>query len=82
VPIIARVIGISVRNNGLDIVIAAGGNQGITATWKATIVDSQTGTPIPGGTITVFRVDPTTTRGHVLLSTAQLRSTPHVRFEP
>ncbi len=71
VPVKARVIGMSVDGSTVKIMFGAGSKHGVTASWRARVIDlDATGnvTFIPGGDVTVLRIDPTVTLGTTQLT--------------
>ena len=76
-----RIIGLSVQGNAVVIQMGAGTNHGVTSAWKGAIVDSND-QPVPGGQVTLVRVDKHVTVGKVQLTPQQIRNTPFVRLEP
>ena len=84
VPVKARVIGMTVDGSSVTITLGAGSTQGVTASWRARVIDldaSGNVSFVPGGDVTTLRVDRSKTLGTTRLTLAELRSR-YVLLEP
>jgi hypothetical protein len=62
------------------IVVPRGRNHGVAASWTGTVLRGDTDEPLPGGEVTVIRVDRNLTVGKVFLTAEQLKANPRVRL--
>ena len=81
-PVTGRVLKNEVQGGELVITIGAGSNQGIQKTWKATVLRGETETPLPGGEVTVVRLDKGFIVGKVKLTADQIKENYRVKFTP
>jgi hypothetical protein len=81
VAVKTRIVMVQVAGNGLRITFGAGANHGVTMAWKAMVVDDAD-VPVPGGAVTLVRVDKGWTAGTVMLTTQQVQNARFVRLEP
>jgi hypothetical protein len=81
VPFKARVIGLYVTGTGLELTIGAGANHGVTMRWRATMADAA-GQAVPGGALTLVRVDSHITKGTIQWTAGQVQANPIVLLEP
>lgn len=86
VPVTGRVVGLTVNNNTVTITVGAGSSKGVTASWRARVVDldaAGTVTVIPGGDVTILRVNDAVTVGTTQLTRDQMMAQArYVLFEP
>jgi hypothetical protein len=81
-PVIARVLAVSFQDGKAIITIAAGANSGVARGWTAQLLRGNSEDPLPGGDITIVRVDKAITVGRVNATPDQLRSYPRVKLSP
>jgi len=83
-PVVGRVIQKVQQGGDLLITVGAGTDQGVGKSWKAQVVrgNDVNEAAVPGGEVTIVRVDKTTTTAKTRLTPDQLASTPYVKFSP
>ena len=81
-PVIARIIAVSIQGSEMIITIAAGSNSGITKDWTAQVLRGDIDEPLPGGAITIVRVDKAITVAKVRLTGDQIKSHSRVKLSP
>lgn len=83
-PVVGRVVGREVQGNELVLRIGAGSDQGITKAWKAQVINGPelTDKPVPGGEVTIVRIDKARIIGKVKLTAGQIDANPNVKFTP
>lgn len=81
--IVARVQKNQLGSGGLEISIPAGSEQLVTKQWTAFVLQGMQGdNRLPNGAVKILRVDRTTTKGVVQLTTDQIRLNPRVKLVP
>jgi len=83
-PVVGRVLQKVLQQGELVITIGAGSDQGVGKTWKGQIVKGSdvNDAAVPGGDVTIVRVDKTTTTAKTKLTPDQLAANPYVKFSP
>jgi hypothetical protein len=84
-PIVGRIVGKELKSGQLILTIGAGTDQGVgKAGWKGEVVreNNVKSGMVPGGEVTIIRVDKTITVGSSKLTPDQIGSTPWVRLMP
>jgi hypothetical protein len=81
-PPAGRVVGLETRGGETIVTVGVGSDTGIDVKWRATVVRSQDGAPVPGGEGTILRVDKHLTVVRVRLTLDQVKQAPWVRFAP
>ncbi len=81
-PVTTRVLKNEVQGSEVILTIGAGTNQGIAKTWKANVLRGDSDQPLPGGDVTIIRVDKAATIGKVRLTTDQIKANDRVKFSP
>ncbi|HUS29802.1 MAG TPA: hypothetical protein VMZ53_14960 [Kofleriaceae bacterium] len=79
-----RIIDVKVNGDEATITIAAGtdGQALLDKSWKGEVLNTQTGKPLVGGTVTIVRVGKLQTLAKVNLSVDRLNQNPTVRLTP
>lgn len=84
VPLVARLLTLSVDGDRVVITFNAGQREGVTLAWKARIVSRGADgslVPVQDGEVTLTNIGPTTSTGAVWLPVTRLRRTPFVHLE-
>jgi hypothetical protein len=83
-PVIARILRTDLRSGDSDVfvTIGAGKQQGLSLRWTARVVRGDDQAPLPGGAITLVRVDDKVTYGKVKLTSDQLQHDTRVELLP
>jgi len=83
-PVIGRIIENKLQGSDVLITIAVGSDPPnlVTKAWHGTVLQGTSETPLPGGQVTVVRVDETATLGKVHLTLDQLESNSRVKLSP
>ena len=81
-PVTTRVLKYEVQGSDTILTIGAGTNQGLSKSWKATVLRGDSDSPMSGGDITIIRVDKAATVGKVRLTTDQVKANDRVKFTP
>jgi hypothetical protein len=83
-PIVARIIGNEVQGGELVLRIGTGSDQGISKSWRANVVAGPdvSEKPIPGGEVTIIRVDKQRVIGKTRLTASQIEANSYVKFTP
>jgi hypothetical protein len=81
-PVVARVINKMTEDSDLIVTVGAGTDQSVGKGWRATVVRSQDGPPVPGGEAVIIRVDKHVTIVRVKLTVDQLNAAPWIRLQP
>lgn len=79
--VVARILARSIQGADILVTIGAGTNRGISKDWRAEVVDDQR-KPIPGGALTVVRVDKLVTVARTTLDLNTLSMNQTVRLMP
>jgi hypothetical protein len=80
--VLGRVVGREIQGGDTVLKIGAGSDQGIAKTgWRAMIVNGND-KPVPGGEVTIVRVDRTRVVGKTKLTAGQVNANPQVKFVP
>lgn len=81
-PVLGRVLKNEVQGGDVIITIAGGSNSGVKKGWRATVLRGQSDEPLPGGDVTIIRIDKGTTIGKVRLTTDQVKANNRVKLSP
>ncbi len=77
-----RVMKNEVQGGDLIITIGAGSNSGVKKGWTATMLRGESDTPLPGGDVTIVRIDKGSTIGKVQLTADQVKVNYRVKLSP
>ncbi|MBA3456733.1 MAG: hypothetical protein H0T42_26825 [Deltaproteobacteria bacterium] len=77
-----RVMKNEVQGGDLIITIGAGSNSGVKKGWTATMLRGESDTPLPGGDVTIVRIDKGYTIGKVQLTADQVKVNYRVKLSP
>lgn len=78
----ARVLKNEVHGGELLITIGAGSSSGIEKGWSATVLRGGSEAALPGGDVTIVRIDKQTTIGKVRLTADQIKQNDRVKISP
>lgn len=81
-PIKARVVKVDVAGASTLVTIAAGSEQGVDKTWGGQVMRGDTAAAMPGGKLTIIRIDKQFTIAKVGLTTDIVTSNPYVILQP
>jgi hypothetical protein len=83
-PVVGRIVGKELKGGEFLITVGVGELQGVGKNWKGEVVRSNDvkAAAVPGGDVSIVRVDKSVTVGRTKLSPDQVGSTPYVRFSP
>lgn len=83
-PVVGRIIGRDVQGGEIILRIGAGSDQGVTKSWRAMVIGGSdlNSRVIPGGEVTIIRVDKARVFGKTKLTAGQIESSYHVKFVP
>ena len=81
-PVLANVVGTSIVGDELQITIGAGMRQGIAKSWRGVVLLGSGDTALPGGELTLVRVDPKLSIARVRLTVEQVTKNPRVKLSP
>jgi len=71
-----------VQGGDLIITIGAGSNSGVKKGWTAVMLRGESDSPLPGGDITIVRIDKASTIGKVQLTADQVKVNYRVKLSP
>jgi hypothetical protein len=81
-PVVARVMKSEVQGGEVIITIGAGQNSGVAKGWRAYVLRGDSDSALPGGEVSVVRVDKQFTVGKVRLTADQLKANDRVKLSP
>ncbi|HEU0034133.1 MAG TPA: hypothetical protein VFQ53_26075 [Kofleriaceae bacterium] len=83
-PVVGRIIGKEVQGGDLIIRIGIGSDQGVSKGWVGTVIKGPdlTDRAVPGGDVSIVRIDKAVTVARIKLTADQIAATPYVRLEP
>ncbi|HVK86258.1 MAG TPA: hypothetical protein VM513_19190 [Kofleriaceae bacterium] len=81
-PVVTRVMKSEVQGGETVITIGAGSGSGVGKGWRAYVLRGDSDSPLPGGEITVVRIDKQFTVGKVRLTADQLKANDRVKLSP
>lgn len=81
-PVTTRVMKNEVQGGDLIITIGAGSNSGVKKGWTAIMLRGESDSPLPGGDITIVRIDKGSTIGKVQLTADQVKVNYRVKLSP
>jgi hypothetical protein len=83
-PIVGRIIGKEVQGNELIVRVGIGSDQGVKKGWVGTVIRGAdlSDKAVPGGDVTIVRVDKQVTVIKLKLTADQIASSPYVRLSP
>lgn len=79
-PVVGRIVGNTVSGSDLIITVGVGTKNGVAPDWRGVVLRGDSDQPLPGGEVTVIRVDKAVTVGKVHLTTDQLSTNSRVRL--
>jgi len=81
-PVLARVLRVDITPAGLEVTVGAGSEQGVSKTWRPSVLRGETSSPLAGGGGTIIKVNKRTTVIRVSLTSDVVNANPNIRLAP